>query len=59
MRLQDCYELHKSGLSEPGEYWIDPTGRRELHSATRVQCLEDGWMTILNRGQYGNPEVKY
>ena len=55
--LRNCLELYLAGYTNPGEYWIDPTGGRSLYTGVRVRCRDDGWTTILSRGQYGNPVV--
>ena len=53
--MTDCSELLALGVTQPGSYWLDFSGTRNLSRATLTYC-EDGWTYILNRGQYGNPK---
>ena len=51
--VTDCGQLWALGVTQPGSYWLDFTGTRNISRATLTYC--SGGMTyILKRGQYGN-----
>jgi len=46
--MSDCSEVYRLGFTLPGPYLIDPTGKRDQHSAVEVYC-QDGWTYVLRR----------
>ena len=47
LSAQDCYEIFMMNYSLPGVF--------HLNSIGTVKCLESGWTSIQERGQFENP----
>ena len=58
--VKDCSQVHALGFKQDGPFYLDPTGANNLSLAKGLQCWEDGWTVILQRGQHGyGEEVNY
>ena len=55
--VKDCAELERLGITDPGYYYIDPTGERKYNRMSLVYC-ENGWTNILIREDDGSSNKK-
>ncbi len=51
--VRDCSELERLGFTNPGAYFLDPTGNRDVKTAILAHCHQ-GWTYILKRDQGDN-----